>query len=94
MTTHRSAWLVVYDITCNRERSQVDRILKGWGFRVQKSVWSVATGRAGIRRLQKELEALSIETGQVLLFRLFSEEIPLAVGRPFESRDADLAYIL
>lgn len=94
MTGHRSYWLVSYDISADRERSQVDRLLKGWGFRLQKSVWSVATGRSGIQRLKADLEHLNLETGQVLLFRLQSGEPPLAVGRPFEHIDNEVAYFL
>lgn len=94
MTGHRSNWLVAYDISSDRERSRVDRVLKAWGFRVQKSVWTVLTGRAGIGRLHQELDGLKIETGQVLFFRLYGEEPPLAIGRPCENRDGELAYFL
>ncbi|PIP40204.1 CRISPR-associated endonuclease Cas2 [Candidatus Desantisbacteria bacterium CG23_combo_of_CG06-09_8_20_14_all_40_23] len=34
-----SDYVVVYDITSNAKRTKVDKVLKGFGFRVQKSVF-------------------------------------------------------
>lgn len=34
-----SDYAVVYDISCDKERARVDRTLKDFGFRVQKSVF-------------------------------------------------------
>lgn len=94
MIGHRSFWLVAYDITSDHERAKVDRLLKGWGFRLQKSLWSVATGRPGIKRLADALEALGIQTGQVLIFRLESDQAPIAIGKAFENPDGGIAYFV
>ena len=53
---------VVYDISDNRERYCVDRVLKGYGFRVQKSVFECRLGKADKSRLIGELVKLSIVT--------------------------------
>ncbi len=34
-----SDYAIVYDISDDKERGKVDKILKGFGFRVQKSVY-------------------------------------------------------
>lgn len=94
MGEHRALWLIAYDISSNRERSRVERVLRDWGFRIQKSVWLVATGRGGIKALVREIERISLLTGQVLLLRLMLGAAPLAVGRPFEDPDSGVAYVV
>jgi CRISPR-associated protein Cas2 len=90
--THRYA--VAYDLSDDRERSRVDKVLKGWGHRAQKSVFLVLTGRYGIRQLRAELEALALESGTVLILRLQNDVDPVAVGRPFDDPDAEIAYVV
>jgi len=65
-----SDYAVVYDITCDRERARVDKILKGFGFRVQKSVFECRLDRRGKEELIQKLEALNIETGFIKIYRL------------------------
>lgn len=40
-------YAVVYDISSDKERAKVDRILKGFGFRIQKSVFECRLSRKG-----------------------------------------------
>lgn len=89
---HRYA--VAYDLSDDAERRAVDRVLKGWGQRVQKSVFLATLPRCGAKRLRAELDRLELKTGTVLLFRL-QTGIPVAFsGRPFHDPDTDLAYIV
>ena len=83
---------VVYDISDDRERRLVDKVLRGWGHRVQKSVFTVTTSRHGLQRLRSELEALGI-AGSVLIFRLQAGMKPLAIGSPFIDQDQEMAYV-
>ena len=46
-----SEYLIVYDITKDRERTKVQKILEGYGFRIQKSVFECLLSR----RLKREL---------------------------------------
>ncbi len=90
--THRYA--VVYDLSNDRERDRVDKVLKGWGHRAQKSVFLVLTSRYGIKQLRAQLEALALESGTVLILRLQAEVEPVAIGQPFADPDADIAYVV
>ncbi len=87
-------YAVVYDIGCDRERTRVDRVLKGYGFRVQKSVFSCKLDRGARTRLIAALRALSIETGQVLVFRLQHASPVDSVGLPWVDRDAGCAFVI
>ena len=85
---------VVYDITNDRERGRVDKILLGYGFRVQKSVFECKLGKGACQRLLNELNALNLQTGYVYLYRLQHGAKRLAAGKPPPHPDAELAYIV
>jgi CRISPR-associated protein Cas2 len=65
-----SDYAVVYDIACDKERGKVDKILKGFGFRVQKSVFECRLTKGGKTELIEKLKALDIQTGFIKLYRL------------------------
>ena len=90
--THRYA--VAYDVSDDRERDRVDKVLKGWGHRLQKSVFTVTTSRQGIARLKAELEALGVESGTVLILRLQAGVKDWSVGRAYHDPDTDIAYVI
>lgn len=90
--THRYA--VAYDLSDDRERDRVDKLLQGWGHRAQKSVFLVLTSRYGLKALKAELEKLELESGTVLILRLQADVEPVAVGRPFADPDAEIAYVV
>lgn len=65
-----SDYAVVYDITCDKERTKVDRVLRGFGFRVQKSVFECRLNKRGKEELIRKLETLGIKTGFIKIYRL------------------------
>lgn len=78
-----SEYAVAYDISDNRERYRVDKILKGWGFRVQKSVFECRLTRYQRTRLAASLDALKLETGSVRMYRVVSGG-PIRIGLHLE----------
>jgi CRISPR-associated protein Cas2 len=91
---HVQCFAVAYDLSDDRERARVDRVLKGWGHRVQKSVFMVRVPRRGVERLKTELERLDLKSGSVLFFRLQGHVPVLSIGREFVDRDAEIAYVV
>lgn len=65
-----SDYAVVYDITANGERRKVEKVLKGFGFRIQKSVFECRMDRRSKDDLIRKLESLEIKTGFVKIYRL------------------------
>lgn len=61
---------VVYDISSDTERARVDKTLKDFGFRVQKSVFECRLNKKGLNDLREHLERLEIKTGFVKVYRL------------------------
>ena len=75
-------YAVVYDVSCDRERARVDRLLKGYGFRIQKSVFECRLTRGQRDELIRRLEALGLRTGFVKVYRLEHCSPRPVVGRP------------
>lgn len=87
-------YTVAYDISSDEERGRVDRLLLGYGFRAQKSVFECRLRRGDRERLERELEALNLETGYVFIYRLQANAAKIVIGKPPPSIDDDVAYIL
>jgi CRISPR-associated protein Cas2 len=65
-----SDYAVVYDITANGERRRVEKVLKDFGFRIQKSVFECRLDRRAKEELIRILEKLNLKTGFVKIYRL------------------------
>ena len=65
-----SDYAVVYDISSNSERARVNKALKNFGFRIQKSVFECRLNKRGKKDLIEKLEGLSIKTGFIKVYRL------------------------
>lgn len=64
-------YLVCYDLSDNRVRTALAKVLKGYGMRVQRSVFEINLRTQGeFKRLIKELNSLTDEPGQVRFYRL------------------------
>lgn len=66
-----AVYLVCYDISDDRLRDEVSRVLEAYGNRVQRSVFEVALrGEAAREALSAELRAVLGETPEVRFYRL------------------------
>jgi len=75
-------YAVVYDISSDRERARVDKVLRGFGFRVQKSVFECRLDKKGMRQLIEKLERLNIQTGFIKIYRLEYQTRNTIIGKP------------
>jgi len=64
-----SDYVVIYDITSDSERYKVDKLLKGYGFRIQKSVFECRMNKKLKADLIKSIEKLDIKTGFIKIYR-------------------------
>ena len=89
-----SYYTVAYDITNDRERRRVDKTLKGFGTRIQKSVFECAMRRRDKYELIHKLENLHIETGFVKIYRLEASLKNPVIGKGApEEIDKDAAFV-
>lgn len=86
---------VCYDLSCARERRRVDKLLKGYGSRAQKSVFECHLTPSQRKAMQVALEMLALKTGHVLVYRVYAEAHPLVIGegRPTIS-DPVYSYVI
>ena len=90
-----SDYVLVYDITEDRERRRVEKLLKGYGFRAQKSVFECRLNRRGKEEIIEKLKALELKTGFVKLYRLEYSLDPPVIGKCTEpSIDDGPAFVV
>lgn len=87
-------FVVIYDITSDKERAKVDHLLKGYGFRIQKSVFQCRLTRAWQKELVDKLENLEIKTGFVRIYRLDYSSRKADIGQEAPKKDDGHAYII
>lgn len=75
MTTPNQSplYLVVYDISIDKERNKIDKLLHGYGFRVQKSVYECRLSRTLKKQLIAKLSSLNIKSGHVRFYSVNGE---------------------
>ncbi len=74
-------YLIVYDITNNKERAGVSKVLSGYGQRVQESVFECRLSAGMREKLCRTLEGLEIKTGFILIYHLHNQAKRRAVGQ-------------
>ncbi|MDI6714686.1 MAG: CRISPR-associated endonuclease Cas2 [Thermodesulfovibrio sp.] len=87
-------YVVVYDISDDKERAKVDKVLKKYGFRVQKSVFECKLTTALKRQLIEQLRELKIQTGFIKIYLLTDIVDAKTMGNPPPSIDDKDAFII
>ncbi len=88
-------YVVVYDISDDKERSHVDKILKGFGFRYQKSVFECRMSMKMRDDLVKILGNLNIQTGYIKIYKRDWDSKNYVIGNaPQENIDDFTAFII
>ena len=85
---------VAYDISDDRERRRVDRLLQGFGFRVQRSLFECRLTPGALRKLRHQLELLGLKTGFVRLYRVLGTAPAGTVGVAPRAEDEAHAYVV
>lgn len=75
-----SDYAIVYDITCDNERRKVDKVLKGYGFRVQKSVFECRLTKSDKTKLVEKLMQLNIKSGFIKMYRMVYSSVSSVIG--------------
>lgn len=86
-----AVYLVVYDLG-DEERQRVSKLLEGFGFRLQYSVFRCPLTRAMREDLLRRLRALDLQSGWVGLYRLMPSAKPCQIGKVPEDPFGDDQY--
>ncbi len=87
-----SSYVVVYDISHDRERSNVNKVLKGYGFRIQKSVFECRLNKRLQSELVKKLEGLELQTGSVRIYKVQYNSKKITIGKKQKDSKDDERY--
>jgi CRISPR-associated protein Cas2 len=79
---HFTTYLVCYDVTEDRERNRVARVVETYGMRLQWSVFECRLSRTALASLRQQLAALNLTSGGVLICRLDERARRHQVGLP------------
>lgn len=75
-----SAYVAVYDMSDDRERTRVATVLEGFGLRVQFSAFELRLSPATRQTLLRRLEDLKLQTGFLYLYRRAGHQDRTAIG--------------
>lgn len=75
-------YVVAYDVTEDKERDRVADVLEGFGFRLQQSVFECRLTRTALERVRQRLEALTLATGFVAIYRADARAARRCIGVP------------
>lgn len=88
-------YAIVYDVSNNKERRKVDKVLKGFGFRIQESVFECKMNKTMKKDLVEKLNSLDIKTGFIKLYKLEYSSKPMEIGKTKESNiDKGVCFIV
>ena len=76
------SYVVVYDVSEDRERTRTAKVLEGHGVRVQQSAFECLLTPAARRTLLRQLDGLKLQSGYVYLYRRAGGRDRLAAGCP------------
>ena len=96
MSNHNSTeFLFAYDISDNRERRKVEKLLMGYGFRRQLSVFICRLTRSDKTRLLQQLKELNLSTGFIIIVRLAHNCHAETIGNcTIANLDCQYAYVV
>ncbi len=89
-----SKYVIAYDISDQRERNRVSKVLTGYGFRVQKSVFECSLSPGGKTKMEAELEKLDLKSGYLYIYRLNKQAKRTDLGQTPPSPDSGFAFIV
>ncbi len=76
-----AAYVAVYDVSEDRERRLVAKVLEGYGLRVQYSAFELRLTPTTRQTLLRRIEALRLESGFLYLYRRAGGRDRVAAGR-------------
>ncbi len=87
-------FIVAYDITDDKERDKIAKVLKDFGFRVQKSVFECRLTEKELKKMLSRLEQLNIKSGFAEVYRTCKNAKKYSIGKPPKRIDDDVLFLV
>lgn len=85
--------LVIYDISEDRRRNKLVKILSSYGFRVQKSAFEAILRPNKYEQLLKEISTVPAATDSVRIYKIQGQGTVEVFGEPFSIPDEEIIII-
>ncbi len=85
--------LIIYDISRNKKRLQLAKLLQGYGFRIQKSAFEAVITKAKYRELLDKLPAFASEEDSIRVYKIIGRGQVLSFGKTVEENAEDIIVI-
>ncbi len=85
-------FVACYDISNDRERRRMDKLLCGYGFRTQKSVFECHLGKSQKQQLVAAVERLALRSGHLRLYRVYADAGAQTLGQAVKADPVTYAF--
>lgn len=85
--------LIIYDITDNRKRLKLSKLLLGYGFRIQKSAFEAVVAKKKYQELLQRLPAFASKEDSIRVYKIVGKGQVQSFGKPMESGEEDIIVI-
>lgn len=85
--------LVIYDISDNKRRNRMVKILNGYGFRVQKSAFEAHLLPRKYKKLLKDIEKIPDICDSIRVYKMQDMSTVKVFGEPFYIEDEDVIIL-
>jgi CRISPR-associated protein Cas2 len=85
--------LIIYDITDNKTRIRLSKMLLGYGFRIQKSAFEATLTKKKYKELLERLPAYVASEDSIKVYKIIGKGQVTSFGKAVESEQDDIIII-
>lgn len=85
--------LIIYDITDNKKRLQLSKLLLGYGFRIQKSAFEAIITKKKYKELLKRLAPYATSDDSIRVYKIIGKGQIVSFGKALENEEDDIIVI-
>ena len=85
--------LIIYDITSNKKRVKLARLLQGYGFRVQKSAFEAVIVQSRYEKLLKVLPKYASGEDSIKIYKIIGKAQVQSFGKNFDIQQEDVIVV-
>jgi CRISPR-associated endoribonuclease Cas2 len=85
--------LIIYDITDNKKRLKLSKLLLGYGFRIQKSAFEAMITKRKYKELLERLPAYTSSEDSIRVYKIIGKGQVMSFGKRTEEENEDIIVI-
>ena len=85
--------LIIYDITDNKKRLKLSKLLLGYGFRIQKSAFEAMITKRKYKELLERLPAYTSSEDSIREYKIIGKGQVMSFGKRTEEENEDIIVI-